>query len=98
MLPACDYGDDGHLVSVAVVSRVDRVSLYSFFDCAPGWVEDSGRLSGYGKIQVAHTIGLLIVVSSYTTLLHSCKLYHYTAFMHFALLYIIPAFYISVCD
>ena len=53
MFPACDYEDDGHLVSVAVVSRVDRVSLYSFFDCAPGWVEDSGRLPGCGKIQVA---------------------------------------------
>ena len=61
MFPACDYGVDGHLVSVAVVFReilaspgeFDRVSLYLFFDCAPGWVEDSGRLPCCGKIQVA---------------------------------------------
>ena len=38
MLPACDCGDDGHLVSVAVVFRV---------------VEDSGRLPCGGKVQVA---------------------------------------------
>ena len=53
MFPACDYGDGGHLVSVAVVSRVDRVSMYSFFDCAPGWVEVRGRLTCCGKIPVA---------------------------------------------
>ena len=34
MFPACDYGDDGHLVSVAVVSRVVGVLIASVCTCS----------------------------------------------------------------